>query len=131
MKGLFLKKFNVFNYGVLLLEIVCGRRNTSFYNDEHLNLVGYVTWKLWNEGNILALIDNMVSDPSHHKEILRCTHVKLLCVQEFVKDRPNMSTVISMLNSEIMDLPSPEQPVFTPKQNTASDVESHSQHDQQ
>ncbi|GLT83103.1 hypothetical protein SLE2022_014120 [Rubroshorea leprosula] len=41
MGGLFSKKFDVFSYGVLLLEILSGRRNTSFYNDKHLSLVGY------------------------------------------------------------------------------------------
>lgn len=36
----------------------------------------------------------------------------LLCVQEFINERPNISTIISMLNSEIVDLPSPKQPGF-------------------
>lgn len=39
-------------------------------------------------------------------------HVALLCVQEFAKDRPVVSTVISMLNSEIVDLPVPKNPAF-------------------
>ncbi|GLT32069.1 hypothetical protein SLA2020_067610 [Shorea laevis] len=130
MEGLFSDKSDVYSYGVLLLEIVSGRRNNGFYDDEHLSLVGYA-WKLWNEGNILALVDNMVVDPSHDEEVLRCIHVGLLCVQEFAKDRPNMSTVISMLNSEIVDLPRPKQPAFILRQNNASDAESTAQHDQQ
>jgi serine/threonine protein kinase len=44
MQGLFSKKSDVFSFGVLLLEIVSGRRNTSFYDDEqyYLSLVGFV-----------------------------------------------------------------------------------------
>jgi hypothetical protein len=70
------------------------------------------TWKLWNEGNISALVDPVISDPSARAEIYRCIHVGLLCVLEFPEDRPTASTVISMLNSEISHLPTPMQPPF-------------------
>ncbi|OMO51100.1 S-locus glycoprotein [Corchorus olitorius] len=117
------EKSDVFSYGVLLLEIVSGRRNTSFYNEEHpLSLVRYA-WKLWNEDNILALPDKVVCDPRHYEEILRCIHVALLCVEESAKDRPTISAVLSMLHSEIVDLPSPKQPAFAERENS-SDTES-------
>ena len=54
----------------------------------------------------------MILDPSFHREISRCIHVGLLCVQNFVKDRPTMSTVALMLSSEIENLPTPKQPPF-------------------
>ncbi|XP_065878906.1 G-type lectin S-receptor-like serine/threonine-protein kinase At1g11330 [Euphorbia lathyris] len=116
MEGRFSEKSDVFSLGVLLLEIVSGRRNTSFYeNDEALSLLGFA-WKLWIEGNAAALKDRILNDPSNDAEILRCINVGLLCVQEFAKDRPTVSTVISMLNSEIVDLPSPKQPAFSERQ---------------
>lgn len=44
MQGLFSEKSDVFSFGVLILEIVTGRRNSSFYENEHaLSLLGYVS----------------------------------------------------------------------------------------
>ena len=43
MQGLFSEKSDVFSFGVLLLEIVSGRRNTSICDEEqYLGLVGLV-----------------------------------------------------------------------------------------
>jgi len=44
MGGLFSEKSDVFSLGVILLEIVSGRRNSSFYNDgQNPNLSAYVS----------------------------------------------------------------------------------------
>ncbi|KAI9083670.1 hypothetical protein K1719_034371 [Acacia pycnantha] len=113
MVGLFSEKSDVFSFGVLLLEIISGRRNSSFYNsNEHsLSLLGFA-WKLWNEENIVQLIDPEISDQNLENDILSCIHIGLLCVQELAIERPCMSTIVSMFNSEIVNLPPPRQPAF-------------------
>ncbi|KAK7292630.1 hypothetical protein RJT34_15481 [Clitoria ternatea] len=121
MQGIVCEQSDVFSFGVLLLEIVSGRRNTCIYEDaESLSLVGFA-WKSWNNNNITSLIDPQIYDPSLYKDVLRCVHIGLLCVQELVRNRPIMATVISMLHSEIVDIPVPRKPAFIHSQ-TLSDT---------
>ena len=43
LKGQFSIKSDVFSFGVILLEIVSGKKNTSFYHNDCLHLIGYVS----------------------------------------------------------------------------------------
>ena len=70
----------------------------------------------------MALVDPTIWDPCFQMDISKCIHVGLLCVQELARDRPNVSTIISMLKSEILDLPTPKQPAFMERK-IASNIE--------
>ncbi|KAI3680606.1 hypothetical protein L6452_35379 [Arctium lappa] len=112
MDGLFSIKSDVFSFGVLVLEIVSGKKNRGFYYaDNQLNLLGH-TWRLWKEGKGLELLDESVGVDFSKDEVLRCVQIGLLCVQEQADDRPKMSKVLLMLSSEAVQLPQPKYPGF-------------------
>ncbi|KAF3969870.1 hypothetical protein CMV_006368 [Castanea mollissima] len=72
--GLFSVKSDVFSFGMLLLEIVSGKKNRGFYHPNHsLNLIGHA-WKLWREGRPLELIDVYSDNSWTLPEMLRCIH---------------------------------------------------------
>ena len=67
---------------------------------------------LWKEGKALKLVDESVRGKYVEDEALRCIQIGLLCVQEQKEDRPCMSNVLWMLNSETDQLRLPKYPGF-------------------
>ncbi|KAL9321671.1 hypothetical protein ACSQ67_009724 [Phaseolus vulgaris] len=113
MEGLFSVKSDVFSFGVLLLEIISGKRNSKFYlSDQGQSLLVYA-WNLWCESKGLELMDPSIEKSSVHSEVVKCMHIGLLCVQEDAADRPTMSSVVHMLASDTMSLPNPTRPAFS------------------
>ncbi|KAJ6885599.1 G-type lectin S-receptor-like serine/threonine-protein kinase [Populus alba x Populus x berolinensis] len=134
MAGLFSVKSDVFSFGVLLLEMISGKKNVGFHLSEEgeslLTFVGslstFQAWKLWSNGQGLKLMDPMLEKSSVATEVLRCIHIGLLCVQEDPGDRPTMSSVLHMLASDIITLPIPKQPAFSIGRLGAMEVRCHS-----
>ncbi|XP_076892545.1 G-type lectin S-receptor-like serine/threonine-protein kinase At4g27290 [Bidens hawaiensis] len=111
LDGIFSIKSDVFSFGVLVLEIVSGKRNRGFIQPQNEdNLIGHV-WRLYSEGKSLNLINESCVESFNPPEVLRSIKIGLLCVQQNAVDRPNMSSVILMLGSD-SELPEPKQPSF-------------------
>ncbi|CDP20441.1 unnamed protein product [Coffea canephora] len=121
IEGLFSVKSDVFSFGVIILEIVSGKRNTSgFYRSEEvLSLLGYA-WRLWQERKALDLVDKKLLESCNGTEVMKSINIGLLCVQDDPSDRPTMSNVLIMLSSETTTLPSPNQPAFVGRRRTSS-----------
>nr|WIL59935.1 nodulation protein [Melilotus officinalis] len=112
MEGVFSTKSDVYSFGVMLLEIISGEKNNSFYSEDRpLNLVGHA-WELWKEGVVLQLVDPLLNESFSEDEVLRCVNDGLLCVEENADDRPTMSNVISMLTNKIKVDVLPKKPAY-------------------
>ncbi|XP_030950106.1 G-type lectin S-receptor-like serine/threonine-protein kinase SD1-1 [Quercus lobata] len=106
------KNTDAMSFGVLVLEIVSGKKNRGFYHPDHdFNLLGHA-WKLWNENRAMELMDALMEKLIPASEVLRCIQVSLLCVQQHPEDRPLITSVLLMLDSENSSLPQPKQPGF-------------------
>ncbi|XP_019152403.1 PREDICTED: G-type lectin S-receptor-like serine/threonine-protein kinase At4g27290 [Ipomoea nil] len=95
--GIFSVKSDVFSFGISVLEIVSGRRNSEFVNDDQYLTLPEHAWKLYREGRSIALVDEHIAGSCDVVQVLRSIHIGLLCVQQFPKDRPDMSSVVQML----------------------------------
>nr|AWW15240.1 S-domain receptor kinase [Leavenworthia alabamica] len=134
MDGKFSVKSDAFSFGVLLLEIVSGKRNRGFYSSNRDTTLLNWTWGNWKEGNGLQIVDPIIIDSSstlstfRQQEVLRCIQIGLLCVQEYAEDRPKMSTVVLMLGSKTGEIPLPKPPGFcvariSPETNSSSSTQ--------
>ncbi|KAK4439300.1 Cysteine-rich receptor-like protein kinase [Sesamum alatum] len=113
MHGQFSVKSDVFSFGVLVLEIISGQKNNFFRNGENVEDLLSFAWKNWSEGTTANVVDPFLrSSPGSMREILRCIHIGLLCVQENASDRPTMASVALMLSSFSLTLGVPSQPAF-------------------
>ncbi|KAJ9169039.1 hypothetical protein P3X46_020508 [Hevea brasiliensis] len=118
--GNFSVKSDVFSFGVLILEIISSKRNSSSKSESGEGLLD-IAWRYWRNGTPLKLMDPALKESCSINEVIRGVHIGLLCVQEDMEDRPTMAAVVAMLTSDTTSLPLPRQPAFT----NSSDVESY------
>lgn len=85
------KESDVYGFGVVLLELLTGRRN-----EEGL----LVRWALplIKERKFNELLDPRLVVPSDLKPLVRLAKVASVCVGNYRKDRPSISQVVTILN---------------------------------
>ncbi|KAK3431881.1 hypothetical protein EUGRSUZ_E02994 [Eucalyptus grandis] len=112
MHGEFSVKSDVYSFGILLLEIVCGKRNNYYHQLDGGEYLASYAWNQWRDNKPLEVLDPAIMDSYSRDEALRCVHICLLCIQEDPAVRPTMATVVLMLSSNSITPPSPQHPAF-------------------
>ncbi|XP_004512903.1 LEAF RUST 10 DISEASE-RESISTANCEUS RECEPTOR-LIKE PROTEIN KINASE-like 2.3 isoform X2 [Cicer arietinum] len=106
-------KSDVYSYGMMLLEMVGGRKNLNV-DASHTSEIYFPHWiyKKLDQGNDLR--SNEVIAIEEEDEIARrMTIVGLWCIQTFPNDRPSMSKVIEMLEGNMNSLEIPPKPMLS------------------
>ncbi|XP_020224118.1 putative receptor-like protein kinase At4g00960 [Cajanus cajan] len=123
MHGQFSVKSDVFSFGILVLEIVSGQKNSGIPHLENAEDLVTLAWRNWKEGTAINIVDPSLNNNSRN-EMMRCIHIGLLCVQEKSSDRPTMATIMLMLNSYSLSLPIPAEPAFYMNSRSLPDMQS-------
>ncbi|MBA0733684.1 hypothetical protein Gogos_017669 [Gossypium gossypioides] len=105
-------KSDVFSYGMLLLEIISGRRNWEIKGDETDNYFpARAAICVSNGGDVLSLLDPKLQGNANAEEVIRACRVACWCIQDEEQNRPSMGHVVQILEG-VQEINMPPIPWF-------------------
>ncbi|KAK9147053.1 hypothetical protein Sjap_006956 [Stephania japonica] len=99
--GQLTEKADIYSYGILVLEVVTGCRNTRS-----------ATWEHFNAKTLYEMLDSSLKGQCSEEQVERVLTVGLLCTQASPNLRLPMWKVVEMLTSMTAELPIPSQPPY-------------------
>ncbi|KAJ3671770.1 hypothetical protein LUZ60_007849 [Juncus effusus] len=105
-KGTATSKSDVFSFGIVVLELITGRRAVDLaYSDDQIFMLDWVR-RLSDAGKLVDARDKRLTDGSH-SEMVRMIHLGLLCSLFDPSSRPTMKWVMEYLSGDpLRNLPS-------------------------
>ncbi|XP_024959470.1 cysteine-rich receptor-like protein kinase 2 [Cynara cardunculus var. scolymus] len=98
LRGLLSDKVDTYSYGVVILEIISGRRSTEVKSDSPSAYLLEHAWKLYEEETHVKFIDETLELNEYQREhAMKIIEIGLLCTQSPASKRPTMSEVVVML----------------------------------
>ncbi|GAB2279970.1 hypothetical protein Dimus_014607 [Dionaea muscipula] len=105
-------KADVFSFGVLMIELVSGQRNSSFCPiADAENLLDWA-YKSHKKGKSLDIMDPTLGVTAVAEQVSLCIHIGLLCTQAHPQLRPTMRRVVVLLSKRPKFLEEPSKPGF-------------------
>ncbi|ONK80571.1 uncharacterized protein A4U43_C01F19310 [Asparagus officinalis] len=96
------EKADVYSYGVVIMEIICGRKNLDYtQKEEDFHLMSLLQVKV-DENRLSDMIDNHSEDMQQHvSEIIEIMKLAMWCLQSECNKRPSMSAVVKVLEGSL------------------------------
>ncbi|CAJ1975817.1 unnamed protein product [Sphenostylis stenocarpa] len=113
IRGELSEKADIYSFGVLLLEIICCRKNTEHTLPSEMQYLPEYAWKVYENARILDIVDPRLQQHGFvEKDVMQAIHVAFLCLQPHAHLRPPMSEIVALLTFKIEMVTTPMRPAF-------------------
>ncbi|KAJ9538598.1 hypothetical protein OSB04_031331 [Centaurea solstitialis] len=98
-------KSDVFSFGVMLLELITGRRPVdsaqTFMDDSLVDWARPLLTRAMDDGNFDSIADSRLQRDYNHSEMARMVSCAAACVRHSARRRPRMSQVVRALEGDV------------------------------
>lgn len=92
------EKIDIYSYGVVLLELLTGKKPLDTEFGESVDIVEWIKRKVRDNRPLEEALDPHLGNFKHvQEEMLFVLRIALLCTAKHPKDRPSMRDIITML----------------------------------
>ncbi|KAK2445996.1 G-type lectin S-receptor serine/threonine-protein kinase SD2-5 [Trifolium repens] len=91
------EKSDVYSYGMVLLEIIGGRKNYDTNESSEKRYFPNFAFKMMEKGKTRDILDSELEIDEHDDRVQCAIRVALWCIQEDMSMRPSMTKVVQML----------------------------------
>ncbi|GMY24531.1 cysteine-rich receptor-like protein kinase 2 [Fagus crenata] len=113
------EKVDTYSFGVVVLEIISGRKSSEVKNDTDGEYLLERAWKLHENDKHLELVDETLDTKDYTaEEVKNNVEIALMCTQSSAALRPSMSEVVVLLRSKgSLEHTPPTKPAYVDSDN--------------